>query len=1005
RASDLAGNVAATSYFDWTVDTNVPDTVVVACPSSVASSPLATFKILDTVGAEQDEGHFEYSRLDPVDDAAAWATTSNTTLEFSGLQDGTHVMTVRARETLAEGGSSDQVPEVVTWEVDTECPDTTFVVLPEVVTHLTSTVLVVEGGPDAASFEYALDPIETNTDNDHDGGDDDDDDDDAEEADSSGGVSSGGSSGEGGTSASRDSSSGSSSSSSSSSSSRTNSGGEGEGEGEEAGVVWQQGDSSGVIHLYDLEEGRHEIRVRAVDSAGNADPSPATYSWIVDRAGVYGHPSMVTDVVAEGGNKQAFVQWSAAADDGGGDLTKYVVIASTAYADINVEAITSVHATEDVGEGEGEAGEDGAAGGVAGGGEGVLPTEATVEGLTNGLVYSFQVVAANAFGYSTRSLPSNKVVTHDPADPCGLVTCGDHGSCFVQRSQSNALRGYCVCHPGYSGSDCSVVTSGTSPVLGAYPGSWGECDMKCGGGVRRRTVQCLEFLDGIPLMPSANDTSCWEELGETPESHLAMTERSCRNVACLAMFLDVTMRLRAFYDDACFTVAAQDAFLSGFAAEVAHALNIKVELVIDLNAFHTDKHNEMEVRFIIAPGQTGADQPIENLREQLLLQAASETSSFRSHGTWTRKLIPESVEVSQGTYELPSLNVTGIASDLVMILMGVGTSCLAVAVYGACSSRKSKKWETVYDGEYGDDDSTGTSPSGEGGRGSGRRRLDGNTGGNRLDGDGNGPAAGETGGGGGGGDGDGRGCVRRNRRWFELDDDSEYYDSEDEEGEEWDDEDETSPFFGRCALRSLLCRDDDDKGEGDEEAPASCQRGGSAGCGGDGDGDGAEAGGDCGCPCECGRSSGREGEGGVEAGATGRRNGGGCTSGRCCTCRNDEDGLELTQGPAIDLSSVDLDKLPLPLTGRSKPMPPLSGEAVLHRRRGWGFDGGGGSGSGSGSGSDNGSGSGRGSGRGRGGGCVSGMGGGRGSGSAGVRDGHSSDGLLGIQRPGRQALV
>ncbi|CAB1108211.1 unnamed protein product [Ectocarpus sp. CCAP 1310/34] len=882
RASDLAGNVAATSYFDWTVDTNVPDTVVVACPSSVASSPLATFKILDTVGAEQDEGHFEY-RLDPLDDDTAWTTTSNTTLEFMGLQDGTHALTVRARETLAEGGSSDQVPEVVTWEVDTECPDTTFVVLPEVVTHLTSTVLVVEGGPDAASFEYTLDPIETNADNNDD---DDDDDDDAEEAGSSGG-----------TAASRDSSSGSSSSSTSTSSTTTSGG---EGKGEEAGVVWEQGDSSGVIHLYDLEEGRHEIRVRAVDSAGNADPSPATYSWIVDRADVYGHPSMVTDVVAEGGNKQAFVQWSAAADDGGGDLTKYVVIASTAYADINVEAIT------------------------------------------------------------------------------------------------------------YSGSDCSVVASGTSPVLGAYPGSWGECDMKCGGGVRRRKVQCLEFLDGIPLMPLANDTSCWEELGETPESRLAMTERSCRNVACLAMFLDVTMRLRAFYDDACFTVAAQDAFLSGFAAEVAHALNIKVELVIDLNAFHTDKHNEMEVRFIIAPGQTGADQPIENLREQLLLQAASETSSFRSHGTWTRKLIPESVEVSQGTYELPSLNVSGIASDLVMILMGVGTSCLAVAVYGACSSRKSKKWETVYDGEYGDDDSTETPPSREGRRGSGRRRFDGNTGGNRLDVDGNGAAGGTGGGGGGGGgDGDGRGCVRRHRRWFELDD-SEDYDSEDEDDEEWDDEDETSPFFGRCALRSLLCRDD--KSEGDEEAPASCQRGGSADCGGDGDGDGAKAGGDCGCTCEYGRSSGRQGGGGVEAGTTGRGSGGGCTSGRCCTCRNDDDGLELTRGPAIDLSSVDLDKLPLPLTGRSKPMPPLSGEAVLYRRRGWGFDGGGGSGSGSGSG------------RGRCGGCVSsgadeedggggtvvrarGMGGGRGSGGAGVRDGHSSDGLLGIQRPGRQALV
>ncbi|CAN0264781.1 unnamed protein product, partial [Hapterophycus canaliculatus] len=77
---------------------------------------------------------------------------------------------------------------------------------------------------------------------------------------------------------------------------------------------------------------------------------------------------------------QAFVQWSAAADDGGGALTKYVVIASTAYADIDVETITQVY-----------------------------PTTTTVTGLTNGLVYSFQVVATNAFGSSTLSLPSNKV--------------------------------------------------------------------------------------------------------------------------------------------------------------------------------------------------------------------------------------------------------------------------------------------------------------------------------------------------------------------------------------------------------------------------------------------------------------------------------------------------------------------------------------------------------------------------------------------------------------------
>lgn len=72
-----------------------------------------------------------------------------------------------------------------------------------------------------------------------------------------------------------------------------------------------------------------------------------------------------------------------------------------------------------------------------------------------------------------------------------------------------------------------------------------------------------------------------------------MSSSSCFGSANVRV--QVTMRLRAFYNDACFTVAAQDAFLSGFAAEVAHALNIKVELVIDLNAFRTDKHNEIEV--------------------------------------------------------------------------------------------------------------------------------------------------------------------------------------------------------------------------------------------------------------------------------------------------------------------------------------------------------------------------------------------------------------------------
>lgn len=69
------------------------------------------------------------------------------------------------------------------------------------------------------------------------------------------------------------------------------------------------------------------------------------------------------------------------------------------------------------------------------------------------------------------------------------------------------------------------------------------------GICRYRTVQCFQYLDGIPMAPTANETTCWEEMAMMAEddvavgsSHVqAMSETSCRNVACLAMFLDVSL--------------------------------------------------------------------------------------------------------------------------------------------------------------------------------------------------------------------------------------------------------------------------------------------------------------------------------------------------------------------------------------------------------------------------------------------------------------------------------
>lgn len=161
------------------------------------------------------------------------------------------------------------------------------------------------------------------------------------------------------------------------------------------------------------------------------------------------------------------------------------------------------------------------------------------------------------------------------------------------------------------------------------------------------------------------------------------------------------------------------------------------------------------------------------------------------------------------------------------------------------------------------------------------------------------------------------GATARRSGWFQLDDDSEdSYSDWDEE----DEEDETSPFFGRCALR-LLCRPEDctkestiSSGDGDDtnvvSSPSSEGGFGSRFC----------------------RTS--RGEGGS------RGIGG----------DSDEIGVELrTISPAVSnaepsgLESV----VPIPITGKNRPPPPLPGDVNLHRRRGWGVGSGNGAGQGS----------------------------------------------------------
>lgn len=160
------------------------------------------------------------------------------------------------------------------------------------------------------------------------------------------------------------------------------------------------------------------------------------------------------------------------------------------------------------------------------------------------------------------------------------------------------------------------------------------------------------------------------------------------------------------------------------------------------------------------------------------------------------------------------------------------------------------------------------------------------------------------------GGGSGGTAAGRTHRWYELEDEDT-----DDSDLDWDDEDDTeddsSPFFGRCALRSLVCRDDS------SDSPSDGSEGGSS--------RGSRA---VDCAGECGREGSGKGcsrcgeivqggIGGTDASPSGRH---ACPS-----------------SPRGKRSDPDL--VSLPRVGRSKPPSKLTGEGlgILNFRRRFGM--------------------------------------------------------------------
>ncbi len=277
-AIDLAGNEDPTpASHTWTVDTTPPDTTITdAPPAPLDSSADVSFSFESEAGAL-----FECS----LDGAAFSICTSP--LALTGLADGSHTFRVRAFDTV---GNVDPTPAEHTWTIDTTFPDTVIDSGPAAVTSATSATFTFSSA-DAVSFECRLD-----------GG--------AWAACVSGDVITGLGDGAHTFEVRAQDASGNFDPSPASATwtvdtadpdTTITSGPTGTVSSEDATFTFTSSESGGTFEcsldgaafavcvtplgLTGLAQGEHTLRVRAVDTAGNADTTPATRTWTVDTQG------------------------------------------------------------------------------------------------------------------------------------------------------------------------------------------------------------------------------------------------------------------------------------------------------------------------------------------------------------------------------------------------------------------------------------------------------------------------------------------------------------------------------------------------------------------------------------------------------------------------------------------------------------------------------------------------------------------------------------------------
>jgi hypothetical protein len=152
RAADAAGNGSVDSNTNtFTVDSVDPDTAITGTPPNPAASASASFSFSGSGTGSAVVG-FECSL-----DGAPFSTCASPQ-SYTGLAEGSHTFRVRA---LDAAGNRDSTPASFSWSIDLSAPDTTITARPAALSNSSSASFSFTGGDGAgsgvASFECSLD--------------------------------------------------------------------------------------------------------------------------------------------------------------------------------------------------------------------------------------------------------------------------------------------------------------------------------------------------------------------------------------------------------------------------------------------------------------------------------------------------------------------------------------------------------------------------------------------------------------------------------------------------------------------------------------------------------------------------------------------------------------------------------------------------------------------------------------------------------------------------------